>query len=98
MSGTRHHNNIRRFRLERQPQWRQQDLAARLGVSQQEVSEWESGTRMPCLVSAFAIAAALGVSVEAVFFVQYVAAAERVHGPVAPHAPVTEGAAPREPR
>jgi transcriptional regulator with XRE-family HTH domain len=61
-------NNIRRFRLEQRPRWSQSDLAARLGLSQQEVSAYEAGTRIPSLRTAFALASAFGRSVEELFF------------------------------
>lgn len=46
----------------------QRDLAKRLGVTQQAVSNWEAGTRVPRLEMAKRIAALFGVHVDQILF------------------------------
>lgn len=45
----------------------QAQLALRIGVTKQSVSQWETGETQPSLVKALAVAQALGQPVEALF-------------------------------
>lgn len=59
-------NAIRTLRLAKA--WKQHDLALLLGVTQTEVSAYESGRVIPTLARAFDISNALGRGIEEVFF------------------------------
>lgn len=51
--------------LRRQHGWSQEDLAARLGVSRQSVSKWESGTSVPELERIIELSRIFGISTDA---------------------------------
>lgn len=54
-------------RLRRQRGWRQRDLAAKVGIHQNEVSAIERGGRIPNVYLARRIARVLGAEIETVF-------------------------------
>ena len=56
---------IRRLRMERD--WTQEELAARLGVSGQAVSKWETGQSLPDISQVPLIARAFGVTTDLLF-------------------------------
>lgn len=70
-------NAIKSFRLQRRPLTLQRELAARLGLTQSAVSDYERG-RVPTLQRAFEVAIVLGRRVEEVFYEQWEQALERV--------------------
>lgn len=46
----------------------QEDLALKIGMSQETISQYETGTRRPSITTARKIADVLGVKLDAIFF------------------------------